>query len=138
MDRTDLLAGLFGSVLVPPAVVRELKQHHALVPACCELRLMAESERLRRFLGQADAGEAEAICLAVESRADLLLMDDKKGRRLAEAEGVRCLGLPALVLAAKQKQLIGSVAEFLDLLERRGNFCLASRVRSDLLLQAGE
>jgi predicted nucleic acid-binding protein len=62
LDRIDLLAGLFGSVLIPSAVDRELKEYHSFVPACCELRSVAVSERLKFLLAQADAGEAEAIC----------------------------------------------------------------------------
>jgi hypothetical protein len=96
VDRTDLLVGLFGRVLIPPAVDREWKEHHVAVPACCEVRSVSNSERLRRLLAQADTGEAEAICLAAEIPADLLLIDDKKGRRLAEAEGVRCLGFASV------------------------------------------
>jgi uncharacterized protein len=138
VERTDLLTELFGSLLIPPAVERELKAHHHFIPACCEVRALADSGRLTRLLAHADHGEAEAICLAVEARATILLIDDKKGRRLAEAEGVRCLGLPAIVLAAKQRQLIISASEFFDLLEQRGNFCLSSRTRSELTKQAGE
>ncbi len=89
------------------------------------------------MLTQADPGEAEAICLAVETQADLLLIDDKKGRRLAEAEGVRCFGLPALVLAACRQQLIPSVAGFLDLMERQGNYGLSAHAKAELLRMAG-
>ena len=64
--------------------------------------------------------------------------DDKKGRRLAEAEGLRCLGLPALLLVAKEQGRIASLADFLDLLEQRGNFCLARRFRGELLQRAKE
>lgn len=134
----DLLEKLFVQVLMPPAVERELREHHAEVPPFCQSRPVAESERLRRLRIQADAGEAEAICLAVETHAEVLLIDDKKGRRLAEAEGVRCLGLPAVLLEARRQGFIDSLADALDLLERRGNFCLSARSRSALLQQAGE
>ena len=125
-------------MLIPPAVQQELEQHHGIIPACRVVRRVAESDRLQRLLAQAGAGEAEAICLAVETAADLLLIDDKKGRRLAQAEGVPCLGLPALVLAAGEQHLIPSVAGFLDLLERQGNFCLSASAKAELLRQAGE
>jgi predicted nucleic acid-binding protein len=82
VDRVDLLAQLFGRVLIPSAVERELKHHHGFIPVCCEPHQLAPSERLNRLLAQADPGEAEAICLAVEKRANSLLIDDKKGRRL--------------------------------------------------------
>jgi hypothetical protein len=137
VGRVDLLTGLFGQVLIPPAVEHELLKHHGALPSCCNVQRVADSERLRRLQTQADPGEAEAICLAVETHADLLLIDDKKGRRLAEGDGVRCLGLPALVLAAWQQQLIPSVAGFLDLMERQGNYGLSARAKAELLRMAG-
>lgn len=138
VGRVDLLEKLFGRVLIPPTVDRELREYHAAVPPFCQSHPVPESDRLRRLLQQADAGESEAICLAVEARAEILLIDDKKGRRLAQAEGLRCLGLPAVLLEAKAQGFIGSLAEMLDLLERRGNFCLSARSRSALLRQARE
>ena len=137
VDRIDVLAQLFGRVLIPSAVERELKQHHGFIPGCCEPHQVTPSEQLNHLLAQADPGEAEAICLAVEKKANTLLIDDKKGR-LAEAEGLRCLGLPALVLAAKQQRLIISAADFLNLLEQRGNFCVSSRARLQIIEMTGE
>jgi uncharacterized protein len=134
----NLLTALFGRVLIPTAVAQELMQHHGATPACCAVRGVEDSERLRRLRMQADAGEAEAICLAVDAGADVLLIDDKKGRRLAEAEGVRCLGLPAIVLAAWRESQIPSVRAFLDLLEERGNYCLSARAKAELLRVAGQ
>ena len=116
----------FSTQLVRATFV-EVQPHHGVIPSGCVVHRVADSERLRRLLTQADPGEAEAICLAVETDADLLLIDDKKGRRLAEAEGVRCLGWPALVLAAWQRQLIPSIAGFLDLMEHQSNYCLSAR-----------
>ena len=133
VGREDLLTGLFGEVWIPPAVQQELQRYHGVIPGCCVVHPVPDSDRLRRLLAQADRGEAEGICLAVEVGADLLLIDDKKGRRLAEAEGVRCLGLPAVVLAAHRRGLVPSVAEFLDLMEQRGNYGLCARARTELI-----
>jgi len=56
---------------------------------------------------------------------------------LAEAEGVRCLGLPAVVLAAHRRGLVPSIAAFLDSLERQGNYGLSARAKAQLLRAAG-
>jgi len=48
-----------------------------------------------------DAGEAEAIELARELHADQLLMDERKGRRLAVQEGIPVIGLLGVVLLAR-------------------------------------
>ena len=137
VGRSDLLNGLFGEVWIPTAVEQELLAFHASIPTVCVAHSVPDSDRLRRLLTQADGGEAEAICLAVEAGADLLLIDDKKGRRLAEAEGVRCLGLPAVVLAAHRRGLVPSIAAFLDSLERQGNYGLSARAKAQLLRAAG-
>ena len=138
VGHEGLLEQLFETVLIPSTVERELRAYHAALPSFCRMRSVAESERLRRLVLEADAGEAEAICLAVETQAELLLIDDKKGRRLAQAEGLRCLGLPAFLLQAKRSGLITSLTEMLDQIEQRGNFCLSARSRTALLRQAGE
>ena len=79
-------------LFIPPAVHEELLRFDGTVPTCCQLQPVQDSVRLRRLRTQADAGEAEAICPALDSGADALLIDDKKGRRLAQAEGLRYLG----------------------------------------------
>ena len=45
-----------------------------------------------------DAGEAEAIALAKEVSADLLVIDDRQGRRLAETVGIPCVGTVGILL----------------------------------------
>jgi predicted nucleic acid-binding protein len=57
----NLLATLFGRVLIPTTVAQELLQHHGATPSCCDVRGVGDSERLRRLRTQADAGEAEDL-----------------------------------------------------------------------------
>lgn len=133
IGHSDLLTRLFGEVWVPSTVEQELLAFHASLPHSCVVQSVPDSDLLRHLLGQADRGEAEAICLAVQARADVLLIDDKKGRRLAEAYDVHCLGLPAVVLAAHRRGLVRSVAAFLDLMERQGNYGLSARARAQVL-----
>jgi uncharacterized protein len=138
IGRTDVLESLFGRVLIPTAVKDELLGYHKYLPQFCEVHPVSKSTRLELLLRQAGKGEAEAVALAVELKANVLLIDDKKGRRLAQAEGISCLGLPALVLAAKQKRLIISVAQFLNLLEQQGNYCLSTHAKTEILRQSNE
>ena len=76
--------------------------------------------------------------LAAEVLADALLIDDKRGRQIAEARGVRCLGLPATLLFAKERRLIPTVSQILTELETRGRFCLGTSVKKQILRLAGE
>ena len=59
-----------------------------------------------RFRRDLDRGEAEAIALAIERRADLILVDEKRGRRIAAAAGLTVTGLLGVVARAKRTGLI--------------------------------
>ena len=124
-----LLPELFGTIAIPQAVWDELHAFHSGLPAFVKLHPVAKpGERLpgTELLGR---GEAEAIELAKEIRADLLLTDDRKARLAAERLGISCAGLLALLVQAKQKGRISSVRSFIDVLETKGVFTCLMRLK---------
>lgn len=135
---------LFPTVLIPPAVAHELLAFHAELPAWCVVRGVAETPLLARLrllvdAGEAgEAGEAEAITLAVTVHADAVLLDDKKGRRQAEALGLTCLALPAVLVAAKRASLIPSVAGAFNAIAIHGRYRIAEAAAMVLLRSVGE
>jgi hypothetical protein len=82
-------------------------------------------------------GEAEAIVLAGELQADVVILDDATARRVAEAEGRTVVGLLGLLLHAKLRGLVGAVRPSLDDMVAAGFFLDDSLYRS-ILGQAGE
>ena len=73
-----------------------------------------DQDTVARLRGRLGRGEAEAIVLARELRADYVVLDDATARRIAEAEGCRVLGLLGLLIHAKQRGLIPAVRPVLD------------------------
>jgi predicted nucleic acid-binding protein len=109
LGLVDILPELFGSVLITPAVVAELS--HVNTPTVVKtwldsqpawLRVQAPTQPLAGELPDG-VGELEAIRLAVEILADVLLADDKRARRSAESFGLKVTGtLGVLSLAARR------------------------------------
>jgi predicted nucleic acid-binding protein len=85
-----------------------------------------------------DRGEAEAIALALEIRADLLLLDETDARRVAERVGLRVTGVLGVLLRAKERREIGLVRPELEALRNQARFFRAKTLEQQMLEIAGE
>ena len=85
-----------------------------------------------------DAGEAEAIACAVQSRADWLLIDERRGRSIAEKLGVRVIGTPGILIAAKRGGQLAEVKPALNELRERAGFWMSNDLMQRALLAASE
>ena len=138
IGRERLLQQLHGVVLIPEAVRRELLRTHSRIPEFLAVRQAVDRRFVARLEVELDLGEAEAIVLAKETKADLLLIDEKLGRQIALREGVPIAGLVALVVEAKQRELIDSVRELVGRLESEAGFRVSDAVRAEAFRLAGE
>lgn len=136
--HAHLLVELFDTVVVPPAVHQELRRFHRELPGFLRAAIPNDTTRLSRLACELDLGEAEAICLACELKADRLLIDEKRGRAVALREGLAIVGVVGILVAAKQRGLIPSVLGVLDRLETEAGFWLSLDVRSSVLQPVGE
>ena len=93
-----------------------------------EVRFVRDRERLARFTDELDIGEAAAIVLTIETHADLLLIDERRGRVVAAREGVAVIGIVGALLRAKALGRLPAIGPVLDDLVRRGRFHLAADV----------
>jgi hypothetical protein len=138
VGQTELLLRLFGEVVVPEAVNLELLRSHPKLPDWLQVRALREPKQARLYEATVDRGEAEAIALAQELLAELVLMDERKGRRLAREQGVQVMGLLGVVLLAKRRGLIVSARSLLQQLERDAGIYLSEDLREGALKSVGE
>ncbi len=138
IGRIELLRELFTEVFVPAAVHIELLRSHSSLPDWLQTRHVSTQAAVTRFAKIVDTGEAEAIVLAKEMDADRLLIDERKGRRLAQSEGIQVIGLVGVVLLAKRKGLIPNAREVIDRLINEAGVYLDPKLIDSALQTVGE
>ena len=129
INRLDLLEKLFEEVLIPEAVYRELttnalfeneakivKTSSFLKPSSVQNR---KSLQLLQAVSGLDDGESEAIILADELKSDVLIMDERKGRKVAEKLGIKITGTVGVLLQSYSENMISSdeIKTYLDQLK---------------------
>ncbi len=143
VNRLHLLNDVFGEVLIPPAVERELAEMPGQLDAIralnfIKVRTPKDSNAISRFSVSLDAGEAEAIALALEVKADYLVIDEWKGRRMAKQKGLHVIGLIGILLAAKRKGVVEAIKPILLTLTSEAGFRIHTTLLKDALRDAGE
>ena len=125
--RLDILEKLFGEVRIPDAVFEELTSNPRYSDEAAAIRsypyidIISVSdtdavEQVSREDGL-DLGESEAIVLTQEISADLLLMDEARGRDVARSMGLRITGTVGILLLSYERGILNK-AEIVDCVER--------------------
>ena len=146
LDVADLLPRLYGTVAIPQAVYSELIEGSVSIPAVAsllrcswlEVHQVKDSPLHRKLLLRIDRGEAAALALAEELKADLVLVDDGPGRKAAIELGVLFTGTLGVLAASNNAGLIGEIRPLVTRLLQDTNFRCSPAVVAKLLAQAGE
>ena len=130
IQQLDLLRELYKTLLVPEAVCQEVAVAGAGQPGRAAVLQADWIERCSvtnrqlviALLQDLDPGEAEAIALAVEVNADLLIMDERLGRRTAHHFGLNVVGVVGILIEAKRRGVIQEIKPYLDQLRDVAGF----------------
>ncbi|MBX3451314.1 MAG: hypothetical protein KF777_17230 [Planctomycetaceae bacterium] len=120
LNHLDVLPVLYGSVLIPPEVYKELTQQaakigiaNAFLNASPWLRVQSP-QVITPYTGL-HPGETAAIALAKELNADLLIIDEKSGRKVAAREHVKIIGTIGVFEDAADAGLLDLASAFSEL-----------------------
>lgn len=125
IGKINLLRDLFGQVFIPEAVYNEVAvqgQGRAgwNLPSYIEVKHITNAMASQFLQSQLDYGESEAIVLAKEMHAELLIMDEKKARRIAKLNGITVIGTLGVLQKAKEEGILKSMKECMDEMMQRG------------------
>lgn len=144
IGKLNLIEQLFGEVQIPEAVYIELVSNPEFKQEAQQIqrsalfkRVIIEDEKavdlLRRATGL-DLGESEAIILSDSCKADLLLMDEKKGRQVAKQMGLHFMGTVGMLRVAHEEKLLSykEIEECIKILKANGRH-ISDRLYQQLL-----
>ena len=147
LGRLDLLERRFPEGIVVPAAfwheVVETGAGRAGAVAVASAKWITveavrDESRVQEFFRDLDLGESEALALAMEKSAAIVLLDEKDARQMATQLGLAPLGTVGMLIWACRSGLIGSLREQLDALRRQGKFRISQTLYAAALRAVGE
>lgn len=146
IGEIELLRKLFGKVYIPEAVYREIVIEGERQPGSKEVKELdwIETKKVENILFaeslkyELDDGEAEAIALAIETKSNLLIMDEKIGRYIAKHFKLNYIGLLGILKESKKKGLLKSLKPILMKLKNDAGFWMNDELVNIILKDVGE
>ncbi|MCC6281629.1 MAG: DUF3368 domain-containing protein [Saprospiraceae bacterium] len=130
----DLLRSLFSTVTITPEVGREFGEE---LPDWILVESVTNQQQLSVLRLIVDEGEASAIALGLEKPNSLLIMDERKGRKLAQDLGIQTIGTLAILLEGKKAGFIASLRPLIDQIDQ-SNFRVSQDLLNAILVKGGE
>jgi predicted nucleic acid-binding protein len=145
IGQVELLSRLFHEVVTPPEVAAEFDRlarqttrfQGLTLPSWVRQQSAANIAAAIRA-ANLDSGETAALALALEIRADALLVDERRGHQVAVQLGIKTIGVLGILLQAKSSGFIPQLRPLLETLERDAQFWIASAMRQRVLGLAAE
>jgi predicted nucleic acid-binding protein len=136
----------FSEIVVPKAVWQEVVVDGKGKPGAKEvgesswikMKNIKDKLLVRSLSQQLDDGESEAIALAIENGADLVLLDERDARETAETFGLELLGTIGILIWAKKEGHIRNFKAELDRLIKIAGFWISRDLYKRALVAAGE
>ncbi len=128
INKIEILRQFFGEIYIPSSVYHELTLTEEVLPGCREIETYKwiKKKEIHDHTAKAllmeylDAGESEAILLAKEVDADLLLIDDLAGRRGAITQNIPVMGTLGVLDRAYKEGKISDLKDVIDELRDKG------------------
>lgn len=123
INKLHLLSDIFQEIIVPFSVHQEIAQSDKKFSSLLQewtkpfIKKCNNTDAFNAYQLSLGKGESEAIVLSKEFKESILLLDDKKGRKVAKLENQKVIGTIGILILAKEKGLISEIRSSLNLFE---------------------
>lgn len=146
LKQISILQNLFSRIHIPPAVKKEIDAAFSSDSEwlqCLEdgffiIQNVKDPLLVQQFLLQLHSGEAEALSVCLENKANLCILDDKDARIVAGLHQIPLTGTLGILIQAKKKGLLDSVEYLMDELKNRHHFWISESMYEKALALSGE
>lgn len=146
IGQLELIQRIYQEVVIPPAVDQEVRALQrfgvdlAAYTSATWLSVQVPKDGLLvvQLKEELDDGEAEAIALALQFKADRLLIDERLGRLVAIQYGLNITGILGILKTAKELGLVSTVKPILEALVQQAGFWIDQSLYGQVLKDVGE
>ncbi len=143
LNYLHVLNQLFGEIIIPEKVYQELGKIEGQIEiinqtSWIEIKSVSNQKLYHEIEEKLDPGEAEAITLAIELKAEALLIDEKKGRKIAQEYGILITGLLGILIDAKEEKIIPALKPVLKNLIFEIGFRISPKLYQEVLSRVNE
>ncbi len=139
VGRLHVLQALYNEIVIPEAVYKEVFEVRQEIekPEWIKVEKISDKSTGRFLMSSLGPGESEAIVLALESKSDLLLLDDYRARNYANSVGLKITGTAGILVDARDKGIIDKVKEVLDALIK-SDYRISESLYRTVIKKSGE
>lgn len=146
VNQLNLLKELFGEVIIPPAVNKEILALQSLdynisvylSSDWIKIIKPVNTQLVENLLDDLDEGESEAIALAKEIMPDYIIIDERRAYKIAIDLHLPVIGLLGILLIAKQEGKIEKIKPVIDDLKSKTTFRISDKLVTEVLKRANE
>ena len=129
INRLHILRDIFNSITITPEIHLEFGEE---LPDWIIIKEINDEKRKRILMLELDKGEASAIALGLENDDSLLLIDERKGRKIASDLGLKIMGTLGVIIKAKELKIIKSLADEFEKL-RKVDFWISEKITKNII-----
>lgn len=143
INRLELLQKIYGEIFISKVVFNEIEagKHKTYYQDISKINWINVLEiqdipAIKYFL-DLDSGEAEAIILSTEIKADLIILDEKLGRYYAKHADLKVTGTLGVLIKAKSAGFVEELKPLLNELISK-NVWIEDKLKAKILKIVGE
>jgi uncharacterized protein len=143
LSRLDILKVLYTEIFIPYAVFQEIeagknKEFFQDLSKIDWINIInVQDKHAQKYFLDLDAGESEAIVLATEIGADLIIIDEKLGRFYAKHADLKVTGTIGILIKAKNLGIVKELKPLFYELTKK-NVWINGKLIEDILKEVGE